>query len=246
MENNIKRKDDDIELITTEKRKPINNSAHERNKEIYEQAQGKSVKKIEMEYKPKKKKLNIRFLAGSLAVLLGVTSFISYVSSLVKNTVEEEITKYNVDKNIVQMIDSESNLGNIISYITYKLKDGTNNYAYNTEALARKIVNLDAKYIDLIIYNAYDNMQYNRTINMNELIKNLSNYTYGLESINPEVYYKLNGLYSFDDYLKDINCVDENGNVSLEKYNDYGKSLYKLHESALKNMEVNINNGKRI
>ena len=237
MEKNIKNQNNGVEPIPILRKNANNVELNKKNMESYETSKNKSVKNTSIEYKPKKKKLNIRFLACALAVLLGLAVFLSHIGILINDIVNDIKTKSNIDKSIVYMIDSESDIANIIEYITYRIKDGKNNHAYNVETLAHKIVNLDIKYIDLIIYNAYDNMQYNRTKNMDELIKSLSNYTYGLESINPEVYYKLNGLYSFEDYLKDIGCVDGNGEISLEKYNEYGKSLYNLHEEALNNTE---------
>ena len=75
-----------------------------------------------------------------------------------------------------------------------------------------------------------------RIKNMDTLFKYLNNISYGLETQTPSMYYKLCNNKTFSDYLKNLGCVNESGEVDYEKYEEYGKSLYKMQMDGLNNI----------
>lgn len=195
---------------------------------IAQNARANSVKKAEMDYKPSKKAFSLKIIAGAMAVILTIGGTLS-----LKKLFDESITADKIDSAIVQMIAPESERGDAIAYSTYRI--GANEYAYNVNLLAREFVQCDPQYMDLLIYNAYDNMRYNKKNNMDDLINEMFCETYNLKEEKPELYYKFNDIRDFDSYLKKIKCIDENGEPSIEKYNEYGQSLYELHVDYLAN-----------
>ena len=207
--------------------------------QVEENARKNSITQTKTAYKPKKKNVKLSLIAAATAVAISITSIsLAYGIGSGYKRYEDIITKQSIDKYMITMIAPETNYRNIISYI----KESTNNpkdyyhneYWYNTDVLSREIIKCDYKYIDIIIYNAYDNMlKETRNMNMDKLIYSLRNYTSSLEETYPEIYYKFHDISSFDEYLIKIGCVDKNNNPSIEKYEKYGRTLYTTQMDSL-------------
>ena len=207
----------------------INNTRNYRqpaknNMEVYQNAKANSINKPIQKYEPKKKKIPIKKFAAALAVVLTITAGINSV-----NIYKESANR---DSQIMEMVMPQYEGGNIISSITHRTLDNQG-YYYDTRSLASYIIECDPEYFDLIIYNAYENMDYGREKNMNQLFEDLRTYSYNISETNPELYYKLKDIGSFDDYLIKIKCVDENNQPSFEKYKKNGEYLYEYFEESL-------------
>ena len=86
----------------------------------------------------------------------------------------------------------------------------------------------------------------NRNSAVNELFDSLKFYLDRIKDTNPELYYKLKGVNSFDDYLKKLGLVDKEGKVSYEKYEELGDTLTKLQrESLTQNDETELVSNNR-
>ena len=241
MENNYI--DKDLEKIFGNRRKEqLDNQIRTQNKsrqvpsqknlEIAENAKKNSIKTKEIDYEPHIKNLGIRFVAGSMGVIITVLSTLTIAGIIkLKNKVEEDKLSNEIDYAIVQMIAPEENYASSISYSARRIDE--NNYACDVNLLAREFVQCSPEYFDLLIYNAYNNMEYNRLKNMNDLFIEVFHQTYNLETTNPELFYKLKDVKTFEDYLKKIKCINEKGDISIEKFEQYGKNLYELHGEHL-------------
>ena len=194
------------------------------NREIYQNAKANSINKTIQKYEPKKKKFPIKIIASALAVVLTITAGISSI-----NTYKEHA---NINSQLVEMVMPQYDGGNIMSHSSERTINNDGFY-YDTSKLARNIVKCDPEYFDLIIYNAYENMDYGREKNMNQLFEDLRTYSYNISETNPELFYKIQNIKDFNDYLVKIKCVDENNQPSLKKYKKNGEYLYEYFEESL-------------
>jgi len=193
----------------------------------YSDSINKSIKRRSVPYKTYKKYVKIFAATTALATIL--------TCSLVTN-ISKDITEYQnskvVSNGIVQMISPEKKYNDILDKYTYYV--GTEgHYAYNTSALAEELVHVEPEYFDIVIFNIYTNMNYKST-NIDNLFININIQIKNVKETNPELYYKMKDVETFEDYLKKLKLVDQDGNISIEKYERYGNYLNELHKEAIK------------
>lgn len=199
--------------------------------EAEKRARSNSINNTVIEYKPKVKKTTIRFISCCLAILIFISTIILGAGKISKRfqelALEDEIDDY-----VVEMISPEKEYGDILAYSAYRLKNG--NFAYDHKLLAKEFLKCDASLFDLLIYNVYENDVYDKISDVNYIFQEISFILPSIESENPELFQKLNGINSFSKYLRTIDCVNEKDEIDYEKYEQYGKSLYESHKEDLK------------
>lgn len=223
-----------------ETKKEENNNKHtqrrasQETEDILKNARKNSVKGEAKDFFSYFKLVPIKILAGALAVMIaGSSVLVTLGAGLLKDRIKEITLEDEIDDYIVHMISPEKEYGDIMSYSAYRV--GADNFAYDTNLLAKDFAKCDAELFDLLIYNAYENAQYNSDKNINSIFQELSILMPQLQIENPELYYKLEGIDSFYDYLVAKKCVDEKGEPDYEKYKEFGQNLYEYYRTYLKN-----------
>lgn len=211
----------------------------------YEISKKGSIKANKVPYKTTSKRIRqdkIRIaIAASLATTLAVSLLINS-----GNKISDGINKYTSFK-IVSEIAQEDKKGDLLSESTYMVNPSENIYAYSTENLAKELMKLEPVYFDLALYDVYSNMKY-KDKNMKDLMSDIIFELEKIKDTNPSLYFKLKDVKTFEDYLKKIKCINKNGEISLDKYNEYGEFLNSYYKDSLKfnlSERKEESNGKR-
>ena len=162
----------------------------------------------------------------------------------INNMFKKGLDQYAVNKSIATMLHPE-NSKTVTGNYTYIVDRSTGAYSYQYDDIAKDMLNCKAENFDLVMYRVYKDM-INRNSAVNELFDSLKFYLDRIRDTNPELYYKLKGVNSFDDYLRKLGLVDKEGKVSYEKYEELGDTLTKLQrESLTQNDETELVSNNR-
>ena len=222
---------DKINVNKNRQRKPSKETL-----EITKNARENSVKNVNKDFFSYFKLVPIKIIAGAMATMIAASSVLVTLGiGAIKDRIEELALEDEIDDYIVNMISPEKSYGNIMSYSAVRIDDG---FRYDTKLLALEFAECDAELFDLLIYNAYENALYSsddKYRNINQIFIELSYVLPHLQNENPALYYKLEGIDSFHDYLVAKKCVDEKGEPDLKKYEEFGQNLYEFYKTYLKN-----------
>ena len=116
-------------------------------------------------------------------------------------------------KENIAISDTLEEYDSIVSENTYRTKDNQG-YWHDSRKIAMEI--LDAEDQDLAIYAVYNNISFNRTKNMSDIFHDLSIFT--KYSGDPSSHTKI--YSSYEDYLKEMGCIDNEGNISTKMYEE--------------------------
>ena len=188
----------------------------------------KSVGKKPITYKTHKRALKTIAIATALATVLSVSAI-----NNIADKVEDISNTRSVNSSINRIVAPEKRGSNILSKYSYIVNPADGTYAYNLDGIAKEIIHMEATYFDLTIYNIYSYMQ-ERNRNIDDLFFNINFAIDNIKESNPEVYYKMKDINTFEDYLRKLKFVDENNNVSVEKYETYGNTLNELYKDIIK------------
>lgn len=206
--------------------------------ELMSVKQSKEIERQELKTKTKKEERNTRVAKVAAVVLLAGTMVASGIlgyAGIKKVTKEIE-----VDNAIGHYVSEYPNdPRNIVAqnYYTVGFDDtGVPIIAYDNEGIAKDILKVcshDLNLFDLCVYNAYDNMNFNRLENMDEVIKFLkihSKDVAGLETI----YNRVDNCSVFLDYIVNRGFLNPNDKDYYETLEDIAiyKELAKTSENA--------------
>lgn len=198
----------------------------------YENLQKNSVKKDKTVRKEKRKSVAKSVLATALAGLM-----ISGASAGYKNNQKQQKIK-EAKASIIYDIYKDGNVASIVSRNTYQLYDGHGNYAYNTRGIAEDV----APYLEEkpentndVLYCVHSDMDHNKDKNLVEVFESLSIIVNNDKEKYDDLYAKLAGTNSLEEYLVKEKLVDEEGKASTDKLED----VFYL------NVDYYINNAKK-
>lgn len=194
--------------------------------EIIDNSMKKSITTAEVKKESTFGKIATRVGSAALAIVL-------IISGLHIGKRKTELDRQDkIDEYVVEMIDESSNANNLASYSAKRTKN-VQYYYHDVELLARKIIDLEPEYFDIAIYSFYKNVNYNRSTNMDALMKQLGIYASIIKDSNPAVYHKIENVSTFNDYLIHNKFMDGNGNASLNEFEKFVKTQYKIQEDNL-------------
>lgn len=198
----------------------------------HEMLESKSVNNNKVTKKVKRKAVAKSVLATALAGLM-----ISGAGAGYKNNQKQQKIK-EAKSSIIYDIYKDGNKASIVSRNTYQLYDGHGNYAYNTRGMAEDV----APYLEEnpentndVLYCVHSDMDYNKDKNLGEVFDNLSIIVNNDKEKYDDLYAKLAGTNSLEEYLAKEKLVDEEGKASIDK----------LEEAFYTNVDYYINNAKK-
>lgn len=116
----------------------------------------------------------------------------------------------------------------IVSDNTHRTKNA-DNFWHDHTGIAIDI--LQAEDRDLAIYTVYNHIIYNRTMNMSEIFSEIDRVIRN----NPNLYPDIPEYGGYYNYLKNMGCIDKDGNIAAEKYKEkmdnYAASVAKLDKA---------------
>lgn len=208
-----------------------NMSQKERNERL-ERAKNNSVKTrnpdiVDISYQGKRYKitaqqLKVGVVTTFLAAAIAVTGMVKVIEKGVEN-IQDRIA-------ISSVCEEYSTIVSDNTHRTQK-KD---NYWHDPRGIAIDI--LQAEDRDLAIYSVYSNIDYNRTKNMTDIFNEIDRVILN----NPEYYSDIPLYGGYENYLKNMGCVDKKGNISVEKYREK-MSEYAVSVANLDKAKSNIN-----
>jgi len=187
----------------------------------------KSVKERVVKFSTYKRGLRFFSISTALATILTMSIAISAYN---KNKDYNE--QVEVDKYITEQLGNEQ-FGDIVSMYKYRVNNNEG-FAYDLYRMSEKIVEVDPAYFDIVIYSAYKNMEY-KDGNLDDLFNEINRKLENIKETNPEIYYKMKDVKSFEDYLRKLKFVDKEGNIVIEAYETYGEGLNESHNKTIKN-----------
>lgn len=203
------------------------NRSYDINQQIIE-AKNKSIRKKPISYKTYVKRVKTIAISSALATILSFS-----VISNVTTNINDAINKSSVNTSINNMVAEEKRGGDLLSKYSYIVDYSKGTYAYDTNNLSKRVIKVDPQYFDLVIYNVYSYMEYKNN-NLDEFFKDINFNLENIKETNPEVYYKMKDVDSFESYLRKLKFINEDGSISIEKYESYGNTLNELYKDIIK------------
>lgn len=198
------------------------------NEDIRNNSKNKSIGKKTISYNTHKKRTRAVAISTALATVLSMS-----VISSVKDMTKDLMNEISVNNSISDMVSTDKTGSDLVSKYSYIVDRSTGDYAYDTYGLSKEVLKISPTYFDLVIYDIYNNMIY-KNRNLDELFIDININLDSIIETNPEVYYKMRDVKSFEDYLKKLRLVDKEGNVSIEKYEEYGNFLNETYKNVIK------------
>lgn len=194
---------------------------------------------LKIQKKNLKKMLTASALSGVIAASIVIPS-LGGLNNMVKNGLDQ----HEVDKSVAEMLHPDQTR-NIVGNYSYIVDRSTGAYSYKYDDLAKDLLNCKAENFDLVMYRVYKDM-INRKNAINDLFDSIRFYKKNIKDTNPELYYKLQNIETFKDYLTKLGLTDSKGNISYEKYEELGDTLTKLQrESLTQNDEIELVSNNR-
>lgn len=211
--------------------------------EKIKQSKKGSIGRKSIPYRIHVKRIRTMGISAALAGILATSMIVG-----TSNTISKINNQSSVDSSLRQMIVKDKKYGSILDKYTYRVGNGEH-YAYNLSKVADDLVKCSPDDFDVILFSIYNDMQY-KSNNLEDLFSCINVSVSRIEEENPELYYRMKDINSFDDYLRKLNLVDKDGTPSVDKYIKYGAYMNKLQKDAFKQEADRIkseekSNGKR-
>ena len=125
----------------------------------------------------------------------------------------------------------------IVADNTHRTKNGEG-YWHDSTDIAIEILNAEDR--DLAIYAVYNDINYDRTGNMTSIFSEMDR----VIGNNPDLYPGISQYGGYKNYMKNMGCIDEEGNVLKSKY-ESKMDEYALSVANLKKTENNISGPRK-
>lgn len=166
-------------------------------------------------------KLKVAVVTTVLATAIAATGVGIGITKVV-DTVKDEIA-------ISSALEEYDSIVNDNTHRTKK-NDG---FWHDATDIAIEILNAEDR--DLAIYAVYNDINYNRTKNMTEIFSEIDR----VIANNPDLYSNIPTYGGYEKYLINMGCVDKEGKISVEKYQDK-MDAYAVAVANLNKAESNI------
>lgn len=168
-------------------------------------------------YKISAERLKVTIVTSFLATALAVSGIVMGIGSTIDDIKED-----------IAVREALEQYENIIPDNTYRTNDNTG-FWHQPIGVAKDILNAEDR--DLAIYKVYKDIQFNRTSNMTDIFNEMDS----LIRNNPEKYGDIPTYGGYQQYLRNLGCVDKKGNISMKKYEEkmdnYALSVKNLQKS---------------
>ena len=215
-------------MINSDKYK---NMSFEEKNERLERARNNSVKTInpdivDVRYKGERFRLSAHKLKVSVVTTLLATAIAATGIGIGITKVVDNIKDNKAVSAALEEYDS------IVADNTHRTQDNEN-FWYDTRGTARDILNSEDR--DLAIYATYQDIRINRTKNMTDIFSEMDRQI----ANNPELYPDVTPYGGYANYLKNIGCLDKDGNIQEDLYKSK-MDAYALAVSNFNKAESNI------
>lgn len=187
-----------------------------------EQEKKKTTQELRTKKKQSERNKKIAKIVAAIAVAGTMVVTAVSLSDLVTEIKEDKA----VDNAIgIVVSEHENDPRNIISQNTYTVGFDNRGFpiiAYDNEGIAKdilKVCSKNSQLFDICVYNAYDNMNYNRLENMDDVIKYLKIYTKDVVGLE-DIYSRVDNCSVFLDYIVNRGFLNPNDNDYYQTLND--------------------------
>lgn len=224
------------ELLETEaelKRMQQEKYTEAQKRKAYEAAKAKSIQGQRVRRAKQQKMIKNRIIANAL--ILVVSTALLYGAINLGSNIKDSYELSNAEEAVGVML-AEGSIHNpsIVSRNTYRTENN-DGFWYKNEDIASDILSLPDETFEAILYITYKDMG-PYTNNMDDVIYYLNSYTASNPGNNPIAYGRVNGCNSLGDYLVKNGFVDEKGEPSMEKFEEYGKAQIDAHQEYLEQL----------